>query len=55
MIIDPLYREPFLRVFVWTFVFATSTVFLSFAVGLFLAIALDKRGCASRSSTARCS
>jgi arabinogalactan oligomer/maltooligosaccharide transport system permease protein len=37
-------RDPFLRVFVWTFVFATLTVLLSFALGLFLAIALDKRG-----------
>jgi len=41
---NPLYRDPFLRVFVWTFVYATLTVFLSFSVGLFLAIALDKKG-----------
>ena len=41
---NPLYRDPFLRVFVWTIVFATLTVFFSFAVGLFLAIALDKKG-----------
>jgi ABC-type sugar transport system permease subunit len=41
---NPLYRDPFLRVFVWTFVYATLTVFLSFAAGLFLAIALDKKG-----------
>jgi arabinogalactan oligomer / maltooligosaccharide transport system permease protein len=41
---DPLYRTPFLKVFVWTFVYATLTVFFSFAVGLFLAIALDKKG-----------
>jgi arabinogalactan oligomer/maltooligosaccharide transport system permease protein len=41
---DPLYRTPFLRVFVWTFAYATLTVFFSFAVGLFLAIALDKKG-----------
>src|SRR5204863_10024910 len=40
---NPLYRDPFLRVFVWTFVYATLTVFLSFAIGLFLAIALDKK------------
>ena len=39
---DPLVRDPFLRVFVWTFVFATLCVLLSFVVGLFLAIALDK-------------
>jgi arabinogalactan oligomer / maltooligosaccharide transport system permease protein len=41
---DPLIRTPFLSVFVWTFAFAAATVFFSFAVGLFLAIALDKRG-----------
>ena len=41
---DPLVRKPFLTIFLWTFVFAASTVFLSFATGLFLAIALDKRG-----------
>ena len=41
---NPLYRDPFLRVFVWTFVYATLTVFLSFSLGLFLAIALDKKG-----------
>jgi len=41
---NPLYRTPFLHVFVWTFLYATLTVFLSFAAGLFLAIALDKKG-----------
>jgi arabinogalactan oligomer / maltooligosaccharide transport system permease protein len=41
---NPLYRDPFVRVFVWTIVYATLTVFVSFAVGLFLAIALDKNG-----------
>jgi arabinogalactan oligomer/maltooligosaccharide transport system permease protein len=41
---DPIVRSPFISVFVFTFVFAAATVFLSFAVGLFLAIALDKRG-----------
>jgi arabinogalactan oligomer / maltooligosaccharide transport system permease protein len=41
---DPIVRAPFLRVFVWTFVFAGATVLLSFAFGLFLAIALDKKG-----------
>ena len=41
---DPLVRQPFLRVLVWTIVFAVSTVLISFAVGLFLAIALDKKG-----------
>jgi arabinogalactan oligomer / maltooligosaccharide transport system permease protein len=41
---NPLYRTPFLRVFVWTVVFATLVVLISFAIGLFLAIALDKKG-----------
>jgi arabinogalactan oligomer/maltooligosaccharide transport system permease protein len=41
---NPLYRDPFVRVFIWTLVYATLTVFLSFAVGLFLAITLDKKG-----------
>ena len=41
---DPLVRDPFIRVFIWTFVFAFSCVFLSFALGLFLAITLDKSG-----------
>ncbi|HEY3181521.1 MAG TPA: ABC transporter permease subunit [Gaiellaceae bacterium] len=41
---DPLIRGPFLQVFIWTFAFATLTVLLSFALGLFLAITLDKPG-----------
>jgi arabinogalactan oligomer/maltooligosaccharide transport system permease protein len=41
---EPLYRTPFIKVFIWTFVYATLTVLLSFAVGLFLAVALDKNG-----------
>jgi arabinogalactan oligomer/maltooligosaccharide transport system permease protein len=41
---DKLVRGPFLRVFAWTFAFATFTVLLSFALGLFLAIALDRPG-----------
>ena len=41
---NPTVRQPFVRVFIWTFVFAGATVFLSFAIGLFLAVALDKRG-----------
>jgi arabinogalactan oligomer/maltooligosaccharide transport system permease protein len=44
MIHNPLVRRPFVRVFIWTFVFATSTVLLSFSLGLFLAITLDKKG-----------
>jgi arabinogalactan oligomer/maltooligosaccharide transport system permease protein len=41
---DPLVRDPFIRVFIWTFSFAVLTVFISFAIGLFLAIVLDKPG-----------
>ena len=48
-------RSPFLNVLWWTFVFAAGTVLLSFSIGLFLAIALDKRGCASSGCTARSS
>ena len=40
---DPLIRDPFLRVFAWTISFATLTVLLSFALGLLLAITLDKK------------
>src|SRR6266508_3989157 len=39
-----LIRGPFVRVFIWTLAFATLTVFLSFGLGLFLAITLNKAG-----------
>ena len=39
---NPLYRDPFVRVFVWTFTYAALSVFLTFALGLFLAIVLNK-------------
>jgi arabinogalactan oligomer/maltooligosaccharide transport system permease protein len=42
MINDPLVRKPFIRVFIWTIVFAALTVVFSFALGLFLAITLNK-------------
>jgi arabinogalactan oligomer/maltooligosaccharide transport system permease protein len=42
VITNPLVRAPFLRAFVWTIVFAASTVLISFAIGLFLAKLLDK-------------
>jgi ABC-type sugar transport system permease subunit len=41
---DPTVKTPFIRVFIWTFVFAAGTVLFSFSIGLFLAVALDKRG-----------
>lgn len=41
---DPLISRPFLRVLAWTFAFAALTVLLSFAIGLFVAMALDKPG-----------
>ena len=42
LVTDPLVRDPFIRVFFWTIIFATLCVFFSFALGLFLAISLDK-------------
>ena len=39
---NPLYRDPFVRVFLWTFAYAAISVFLMFALGLFLAIVLNK-------------
>jgi arabinogalactan oligomer/maltooligosaccharide transport system permease protein len=41
---DPLVRDPFVSVFVWTFVYAGLSVALTFAFGLFLAITLNKSG-----------
>ncbi len=41
---DPLVRDPFISIFLWTFAFAAAVVFFSFATGLFIAIALDKKG-----------
>jgi ABC-type sugar transport system permease subunit len=41
---NPLIRSPFLKVFLWTMFFATAVVFISFALGLFLAITLNKPG-----------
>jgi arabinogalactan oligomer / maltooligosaccharide transport system permease protein len=41
---DPLIRDPFVRVFIWTFVFAFVSVVIQFAIGLFLAITLNKPG-----------
>jgi arabinogalactan oligomer/maltooligosaccharide transport system permease protein len=38
------FRGPFFQIFVWTVVFAGSVVFLSFFMGLFLAIVLNKKG-----------
>ena len=44
MIHNPQVRGPFVRVFIWTIAFATLTVLFSFALGLFLAISLNKPG-----------
>lgn len=41
---DPLIRDPFVSVFLWTFVFAGLTVLFTFSFGLFLAIVLNKDG-----------
>jgi len=39
---DPLVRDPFFRVFLWTFAYAFLSVLIQFAIGLFLAITLNK-------------
>lgn len=39
---DPRVREPLAKVFIWTVVFATATVITTFALGLLLALALNK-------------
>jgi arabinogalactan oligomer/maltooligosaccharide transport system permease protein len=39
---DPLVRDPFVRVFIWTFAYAFLSVVIQFAIGLFLAITLNK-------------
>src|SRR5262249_21194260 len=44
MIHTPQVRGPSLRVLLWTIAYASLTVLFSFAIGLFLAIALDKPG-----------
>ena len=36
-------RDPFIRVFIWTFAFSLITVIMMFGLGLVLAIALDKK------------
>jgi len=41
---DPLIYRPFLRVLAWTVGFAALTVLFSFAIGLLVAMALDKPG-----------
>ncbi|MGA1329807.1 MAG: ABC transporter permease subunit, partial [Candidatus Nanopelagicales bacterium] len=42
LITDDRVRGPFIAVFIWTVIFAALTVLTTFAVGLVLAIALDK-------------
>jgi arabinogalactan oligomer / maltooligosaccharide transport system permease protein len=41
---DKTFRGPFFQIFIWTIFFAVSVVFLSFFVGLLLAIVLNKKG-----------
>lgn len=43
LILDPRLSKPFFNVFVWTVIFALSTVAIMFFAGLSLAIALDKK------------
>ena len=40
---NPLVRAPFIRAFIWTVIFAASTVLISFFVGLFLAKTVNKK------------
>jgi arabinogalactan oligomer/maltooligosaccharide transport system permease protein len=43
IVTNPTYRAPFLRVLLWTLVFAASTVIFSFALGLLFAVTLQKK------------
>jgi arabinogalactan oligomer/maltooligosaccharide transport system permease protein len=42
IVTDPLVRDPFIRVFIWTFAYASISVLIQFAIGLFLANTLNK-------------
>ena len=42
LVTDESVREPFIAVFIWTMVFAITTVITQFALGLLIALALDK-------------
>ena len=39
---DTRFRDPLIRVFIWTVIFASATVLTTFALGLLLALALNK-------------
>jgi maltose/maltodextrin transport system permease protein len=39
---DPRIRGPFFRIFLWTFAFSTLTVFMTFSVGILLAVLLEQ-------------
>lgn len=43
LITDPVLRGPFIRVFIWTFVFAFLSVLSMWGLGLLLAVAMDKK------------
>ena len=43
LVTEPRIREPLISVFIWTIVFAVSTVITQFALGLLVAIAMDKK------------
>ncbi|MEO3859064.1 ABC transporter permease subunit [Acrocarpospora sp. B8E8] len=45
---DTRLRGPFVSVFIWTFVFAALSVLFNFAIGLLLALALNKTGMKGR-------
>jgi len=42
LVTDARFRDPLIKVFIWTVVFASATVLTTFALGLLLALALNK-------------
>jgi arabinogalactan oligomer / maltooligosaccharide transport system permease protein len=48
VVTSPAIRGPFFRVFVWTFTYATLAVLTQFALGLFLAVTLNRPGMRGR-------
>ena len=43
LLTDPQIRKPLIKVFIWTIVFASLTVFTQFALGLLIAIVLNRK------------
>jgi arabinogalactan oligomer/maltooligosaccharide transport system permease protein len=51
---DPTLRTTFVQVFLWTVIFALMSVFLTFVLGMFLAIVFDVPEMPLRRRCARC-